>query len=74
MLLKNVFGRRKKRKRGEKVKVEKKKKNSFLNYEFRSVTNYGNTDQLMRFKKHFKDEIEQDKLGSPPTKVSNYIN
>ncbi|XP_023346155.1 lariat debranching enzyme [Eurytemora carolleeae] len=34
----------------------------------RSVTNYGNTDQLMRFKKHFKDEIEQDKLGSPPTK------
>ena len=46
---------------------------NFLNYEFRSVTNYGNTDQLMRFKKHFKDEIEQDKLGSPPTKVINCI-
>lgn len=34
----------------------------------RSVTNHGNADQLMRFKKHFRDEIEQDKLGSGPTK------
>eukprot|EP00088_Acartia_fossae_P049504 TRINITY_DN5455_c1_g1_i9.p1 TRINITY_DN5455_c1_g1~~TRINITY_DN5455_c1_g1_i9.p1 ORF type:complete len:543 (-),score=132.16 TRINITY_DN5455_c1_g1_i9:340-1968(-) len=33
----------------------------------RGVTKYGNAEQLIRFKKHFKDEIEQDKLGSSPT-------
>ena len=37
---------------------------------FRSITNHGNAEQLIRFKKHFKDEIEQDKLGSGPTRVS----
>jgi len=34
----------------------------------RSVTKHGNAEQLVRFKKHFKDEIESDKLGSGPTK------
>jgi len=33
----------------------------------RGVTKHGNAEQLMRFKKHFQEEIEQDKLGSGPT-------
>jgi len=33
----------------------------------RGVTNHGNAEQLMRFKKHFREEIEQNKLGSGPT-------
>ena len=40
-----------------------------LGFPVRSITNHGNADQLMRFKKHFKEEIEQDKLGSGPTRV-----
>ena len=34
----------------------------------RSVYNYGNVEQLLRYKKHFREEIEQDRLGSLPTK------
>ena len=34
----------------------------------RGVTNYGDVDRLLRFKKHFRDDIEQDKLGSPPAR------
>jgi len=34
----------------------------------RGITNFGNAEQLMKFKKHFREEIEQDKLGSGPTK------
>lgn len=31
-----------------------------------NVYNYGNAGQLMRFKPHFRDEIHENKLGSPP--------
>jgi len=34
----------------------------------RGVTDFGDVDRLLRFKKHFRDEIEQDKLGSPPAR------
>ncbi|KAH1075505.1 hypothetical protein J1N35_027833 [Gossypium stocksii] len=30
------------------------------------ITNYGNWQQLVRYKKHFKDEIQQGTLGSKP--------
>jgi len=33
-----------------------------------SVHKYGNVEKLLRFKKHFREDIEQDKLGSPPAK------
>lgn len=32
----------------------------------REVYNYGNAGQLIRFKPHFRDEIHDNKLGSPP--------
>ncbi|XP_055607886.1 lariat debranching enzyme [Uranotaenia lowii] len=32
----------------------------------RGVTSYGNKNQLLRFKPAFKDDIEGNKLGSPP--------
>lgn len=31
-----------------------------------NVYNYGNAGQLIRFKPHFRDEIHENKLGSPP--------
>ncbi|XP_040940260.1 uncharacterized protein [Gossypium hirsutum] len=31
-----------------------------------SITDYGNWQQLVRYKKHFKDEIQQGTLGSKP--------
>jgi len=34
----------------------------------RSITKYGNVEKLLRIKKHFREDIEQDKLGSPPAK------
>jgi len=34
----------------------------------RGVTKHGNTPKLLRYKKHFKDEVEQDQLGSGPTR------
>jgi len=34
----------------------------------RSVYNHGNVEKLLRFKKHFREEVEQDRLGSPPAK------
>eukprot|EP00092_Neocalanus_flemingeri_P002869 GFUD01003067.1.p1 GENE.GFUD01003067.1~~GFUD01003067.1.p1 ORF type:complete len:534 (-),score=131.91 GFUD01003067.1:157-1701(-) len=34
----------------------------------RSVYNHGNVDKLLRYKKHFREEVEQDRLGSPPAK------
>jgi len=34
----------------------------------RSVTKHGNVEKLLRFKKHFREEVEQDRLGSPPAK------
>lgn len=30
------------------------------------ITDYGNVQQLLRFKKHFKEDIENNALGSPP--------
>ena len=32
----------------------------------RGITDYGNVQQLLRFKKHFKDDIERNELGSQP--------
>ena len=32
------------------------------------VTDYGDVDKLLRFKKHFREEIEQNRLGSPPAR------
>ena len=32
----------------------------------RGITRYGNEAQLIRFKRHFADEIETNTLGSPP--------
>lgn len=32
----------------------------------RGVTNFGNSEQLCRFKPHFADEIAENRLGSPP--------
>ncbi|XP_058831908.1 lariat debranching enzyme isoform X2 [Topomyia yanbarensis] len=32
----------------------------------RGVTNFGNKNQLIRFKPAFREEIEENKLGSPP--------
>ena len=32
------------------------------------VYNHGDVDRLLRFKKHFRDDVEQDRLGSPPTR------
>ena len=32
------------------------------------VTNYGNVARLLRYKKHFADDISQDRLGSPPAR------
>lgn len=32
----------------------------------RGVTNYGNTNQLLRFKPAFREDIEENKLGSAP--------
>merc|ERR1712018_1095185 len=32
----------------------------------RGITRYGNEAQLIRFKKHFEDEIQTNTLGSPP--------
>jgi len=34
----------------------------------RSVYKHGNVEKLLRFKKHFREEVEQDRLGSPPAK------
>ena len=34
----------------------------------RSVYNYGNKSQLLRHKKFLADEVNEDKLGSPPLK------
>jgi lariat debranching enzyme len=34
----------------------------------RGVTNHGNTQRLLRYKKHFREEVEQDRLGSGPTR------
>lgn len=34
----------------------------------RGVTNYGNVARLLRYKKHFADDISQDRLGSPPAR------
>jgi len=34
----------------------------------RGVYNFGNKEQLVRYKKHFKEEVEQDRLGSGPTR------
>ena len=34
----------------------------------RGVYNYGNVTKLLRYKKHFTDEINQDRLGSPPAR------
>lgn len=31
-----------------------------------TVCNYGNTGELIRFKPHFRDEIHDNRLGSPP--------
>ena len=31
------------------------------------ITDYGNVEQLLRFKKHFREDIENNALGSPPT-------
>ncbi|XP_055376896.1 lariat debranching enzyme [Condylostylus longicornis] len=32
----------------------------------KGVHNFGNQNQLLRFKPHFKDDIESNRLGSPP--------
>jgi len=34
----------------------------------RSITKHGNVEKLLRFKKHFREDVEQDRLGSPPAK------
>eukprot|EP00090_Calanus_glacialis_P038839 TRINITY_DN67686_c0_g1_i1.p1 TRINITY_DN67686_c0_g1~~TRINITY_DN67686_c0_g1_i1.p1 ORF type:complete len:515 (-),score=189.89 TRINITY_DN67686_c0_g1_i1:56-1600(-) len=34
----------------------------------RSVYKHGNVEKLLRYKKHFREEVEQDRLGSPPAK------
>jgi len=34
----------------------------------RSVTQHGNTAKLLRAKQHFREDIEGDKLGSPPAR------
>ena len=31
------------------------------------IYNYGNVDQLLRYKKHFKDDIDSGRLGNPAT-------
>ena len=31
------------------------------------ITDYGNVEQLLRFKRHFREDIENNALGSPPT-------
>ncbi|XP_039450296.1 lariat debranching enzyme [Culex pipiens pallens] len=32
----------------------------------RGITDFGNKNQLLRFKPHFREDIEDNKLGSPP--------
>jgi len=32
------------------------------------VYNHGDLDRLLRYKKHFRDDVEQGRLGSPPTR------
>ena len=34
----------------------------------RGVTKFGNTEKLLRFKKHFREEVAEDRLGSGPTR------
>lgn len=34
----------------------------------RGVTKHGNTQKLLRYKKHFREEVEEDRLGSGPTR------
>lgn len=39
----------------------------FISHDWpRGIHNYGNHEQLVRFKPHFREDIEQDQLGSPP--------
>ena len=32
------------------------------------IYNHGDLERLLRFKKHFRDDVEQGRLGSPPTR------
>ena len=34
----------------------------------RGVTRFGNEEKLLRFKKHFREEVADDRLGSGPTR------
>lgn len=34
----------------------------------RGVTKFGNTERLLRYKKHFREEVAEDRLGSGPTR------
>ena len=34
----------------------------------RGVTKFGNTEKLLRYKKHFREEVAEDRLGSGPTR------
>ena len=34
----------------------------------RGITKFGNEERLLRFKKHFRDEVAEDRLGSGPTR------
>ena len=40
----------------------------------RGVTKFGNTERLLRFKKHFREEVAEDRLGSGPTREVFEIN
>ena len=38
------------------------------------ITDYGNADQLIRFKRHFADDIQNNRLGSDPAmKILKYL-